>query len=158
MTNGTVSERPSSFLPAVSGITSFFTAFFSFVFCVFGFILLFFMDFPVTILYDKFFQLAVTAIVFSSVFAVLLYVKSFTVDEAKLAPGGNTGKASLKENHIPSILVIIFTTLIRSLWPLELIFIVEPERFFVKFGSFCVICNSFFTTHGALLGKPYVHF
>lgn len=46
---------------------------------------------PVTKVMDKFFRLMTTAVVFSFILSICLYVKSTFVSSKKLAAGGNTG-------------------------------------------------------------------
>lgn len=44
-------------------------------------------------LYDHFLQFAVSAIVFSVVFSIYLYIRSLKAPEENLSPGGNSGKS-----------------------------------------------------------------
>ncbi|XP_041353370.1 delta(14)-sterol reductase LBR-like isoform X2 [Gigantopelta aegis] len=48
-------------------------------------------DVPLTIVYDKFYQILTAALVYSVFLSIALYFKSTLVANYKLAPGGNTG-------------------------------------------------------------------
>lgn len=52
---------------------------------------LIYLGFPVTVVYDKFTQLAVTAMAFSCILSVCLYVRSRSVAAKYKAPGGSSG-------------------------------------------------------------------
>lgn len=59
-------------------------------FATFG--LLVYFGVPVTIVYEKYIQLATTAICFSFLLSLYLYMKSLTVSDEELATGGNSGE------------------------------------------------------------------
>ena len=55
-----------------------------------SFAIAWYLDAPVTFVYDHYLALATSSIVFSAILSIFLYIKSFS-DEAMLAEGGNTG-------------------------------------------------------------------
>lgn len=73
----------------------YFSGFFAFIASLLAFVGALYMKVPVTIVYDKFLQIATSAIVFSFVLAVIMYVKARSGPAKNLAPGGNTGTNSL---------------------------------------------------------------
>lgn len=60
--------------------------------------------FPVYLVYRNFFQIAVTAIIFSFLLGVFLYVKSLFAPKEELAAGGQTGQ---------------FELVVQSIWHIE---------------------------------------
>ncbi|XP_041353367.1 delta(14)-sterol reductase TM7SF2-like [Gigantopelta aegis] len=48
-------------------------------------------DVPLTIVYDKYYQILTTAFLFSVFLSIVLYIRSRYVDNASLSPAGNTG-------------------------------------------------------------------
>lgn len=65
--------------------------FLSLLISIFGFLAAVHMGFPVSIIYDKFFQMMIFALIFSYISSILLYIKSWKVAPSKLAPNGNSG-------------------------------------------------------------------
>ncbi len=51
-----------------------------------------YLGYPVTYVYDKFLQLATTAVIFSTLLSVYLYLRTLNLSNAELAEGGNSGK------------------------------------------------------------------
>ena len=60
------------------------------------FVVLVYLGYPVTVVYDRFIQLAVAATAFSYIMAGLLYIKALNAPNHALASGGNTGKKKRK--------------------------------------------------------------
>ena len=67
------------------------TGFFAYVTSLVAFSVALYYKVPVTIVYDKFLPLMTSAVVFSFVLAVFLYIKAKLAPANKRAPGGNTG-------------------------------------------------------------------
>jgi len=79
-----------------------FSGFFAYVVSLLCFGAALYFKLPVTIVYDKFLQLATTAIVFSFFLAVFVYIKARLGPKKKLAPAGNTGMSFvIKRNYLP---------------------------------------------------------
>ena len=66
--------------------------FFAFVTSVLAFAAAVYYKVPVTIVYDKFVQLMTSAILFSFVLALYMYIKAKMESSSLLAPGGNSGQ------------------------------------------------------------------
>lgn len=66
-------------------------AFFAFVVSIMAFIAAAFLGFPLHIIYQKFLPLATTAMIFSLLLSIYLYVRSCSAANHDLAEGGNSG-------------------------------------------------------------------
>ena len=68
-----------------------FAGFFAYIVSLLAFAAAVYFKVPVTIVYDKFLQLMTSAIIFSFVLAVFMYVKARRGPAKNLASAGNTG-------------------------------------------------------------------
>ena len=86
-----------------------FSAFINMVISVLAFAVLYYAGIPVHVVYHKFLPLATTAMAFSLLLSILLYLKAKTAPKDKLASGGNSGEGSV---GFPTWGIIIYNELL----------------------------------------------
>ena len=120
-----------------------FSGFFAYVI---SFIVLFtalFYEVPVTVVYDKFIPLMTSAILFSFVMSVFLYIKARLAPDGQKAPLGNTGDKCLPYFFVSFLGTLTLSVITLSFAVIYLKFAVIVLKFAVIILKFAVIILKF---------------